>query len=116
YLRPLVIDPHRGLDDLEAGVLRAVSDRVFEDDPARAWRGARLVAQLGFQLDTATRALIAAAVPGMSAGHPAPERVSAELLRLFDAERAVEGVRVLEWTGLLEHTFPELAEGYDVEQ
>ena len=51
------IDPFGGADDLERGVLRAVSERSFADDPLRILRAARLAAQLGFGLDPATARL-----------------------------------------------------------
>ena len=45
------IDPTGGLADLERGVLRAVSERSFADDPLRILRAARLGAELGLELD-----------------------------------------------------------------
>src|SRR4051812_4455257 len=40
------IDPYSGLHDLDARVLRAVSDRSFAEDPLRLLRAPRLAAQL----------------------------------------------------------------------
>src|SRR5690606_12090026 len=75
-LRASLVDPHGGIDDLDAGILRAVSPAAFEDDPLRAWRGARFAAELRFALKPGTHDLIAAVVPRLPAHPPAPERVS----------------------------------------
>jgi tRNA nucleotidyltransferase (CCA-adding enzyme) len=48
-------------DDLDAGVLRVLHERSFEDDPTRLLRLARYAARLGFEPDPATGALAAAA-------------------------------------------------------
>ncbi|HET9185695.1 MAG TPA: hypothetical protein VFN82_06075, partial [Solirubrobacterales bacterium] len=40
------LDPHAGLADLEARLLREVGERSFLDDPLRLLRAARLAAQL----------------------------------------------------------------------
>jgi hypothetical protein len=77
------LDPFGGQADLEARVLRAVSPRVFEDDPLRLLRAVRLEDELGFRLASDTERLVrehAALV-----GRPAGERIVAELLRLGDA-------------------------------
>src|SRR6185295_16572364 len=69
------------LEDLEAGVLRVLHDRSFEDDPTRLWRIARYAARLGFGVDPHTAELARAAGPGAVSG----ERFGYEL-RLALAE------------------------------
>ena len=54
----VVIDYHGGLADLEAGVIRAVSEDAIRSDPLRALRAIRQAAQLGFALDPETEDLI----------------------------------------------------------
>ena len=44
-----LVDPFGGRADLEAGVLRLVSESVFDDDPLRLLRLARLAHELGFR-------------------------------------------------------------------
>src|SRR5262249_22611747 len=53
-----LIDPHGGLEDLRAGLLRVLHDRSFVDDPTRALRAARYAARFGFELEPETRRLL----------------------------------------------------------
>jgi poly(A) polymerase len=57
-----LFDPHGGRADLEAGVVRAVSETVFLDDPLRLLRAVRLEDELGFRMDPETEALLRASV------------------------------------------------------
>ncbi len=82
------------LDDLAAGVLRALHPRSFEDDATRLWRVARYGARLGFVPDAATAAL-AAAAPATTVSGP---RHGNELRRtLAEADRvgALEATQAL---------------------
>jgi hypothetical protein len=89
------IDPFGGLQDVEARVLRAVSDRVFRDDPLRLLRAVRLEGDLGARLDPQTEGIVRrdARLVGRAAG----ERILAELLRI-----SAEGYRRLGELQLLE--------------
>lgn len=87
-------DPHDGRADLEAGVLRAVSDTVFVDDPLRLLRSVRLEDELGLQMDERTEALVRASRDLVT--EPAGERILAELRRL-----SAPGYRRLDDLGLL---------------
>ncbi len=53
-----LLDPHGGLEDLRAGLLRVLHDRSFVDDPTRALRAARYAARFGFDLESATASLL----------------------------------------------------------
>jgi hypothetical protein len=88
-------DPFDGLRDLRQGVVRAVSDTVFEADPLRLLRAVRLEDELGFRMDERTEGLArgAAALVTRAAG----ERILGELRRLSAA-----GYRRLGALGLLE--------------
>ncbi|MFJ8040130.1 CCA tRNA nucleotidyltransferase [Kitasatospora sp. NPDC096147] len=102
------VDPHHGLDDLEARVLRtpATPEESFSDDPLRMLRAARFAAQLDF---TPAPEVVAAmtAMAGRIAIVSA-ERVQAELNKLLLAEHPVKGLRLLVDTGLAGHVLPEL--------
>ena len=89
------IDPHGGRADASARILRAVSDRVFVEDPLRLLRAVRLEDDLGFRLEPATEALVRRDA-GLCAS-PAGERILAELARL-----SADGYRRLAELGLLE--------------
>jgi tRNA nucleotidyltransferase (CCA-adding enzyme) len=94
------LDLHGGLDDLATGRLRAVGDpdARLAEDPLRALRAVRLVAERGFRPDEA----LAEALPrhaGAVAG-VATERVRSELVRILLAPHAAEGLRWLRRAGL----------------
>jgi tRNA nucleotidyltransferase/poly(A) polymerase len=97
--RPLaggdLLDPYRGLVDLEAGVVRAVAPTVFEVDPLRLLRAVRLEDELGFSLDRESERLVRKHAALVT--RPAGERILAELLRLSPA-----GFERLDALGLLE--------------
>src|SRR5919108_3452103 len=73
------VDPHGGRTDLESGIVRAVSDTVFSDDPLRLLRAVRFEDELGFRMDERTERLLLASVDLVS--RPAGERILAELRR-----------------------------------
>lgn len=92
-------DPCGGLADLHQGLLRAVSEANLLADPLRMLRGPRLAAELGFQLEAATAALI-----GQHHTHlpqVAPERVLAELDKLATCPGGEQGLRQACALGLL---------------
>ncbi|HEY5625987.1 MAG TPA: hypothetical protein VIT93_05825, partial [Dehalococcoidia bacterium] len=53
-----VIDPTGGLADLEARLVRATSEEALRDDSLRPLRGARIAAQLSFEIEASTREMI----------------------------------------------------------
>jgi tRNA nucleotidyltransferase (CCA-adding enzyme) len=53
-----LLDPHHGLDDLRAGLLRILHEGSFVDDPTRALRAARYAARFGFELEPETDRLL----------------------------------------------------------
>jgi hypothetical protein len=95
-------DPLGGVEDLEAGTIRAVSEGVFRTDPLRLLRAVRLEDELGFALDAAAEELVRRDADLVS--QPAGERILAELLRLSE-----RGYRRLEELGLLERLGGSLA-------
>jgi tRNA nucleotidyltransferase (CCA-adding enzyme) len=95
---PELIDPHRGREDLEAGLLRVLHARSFEDDPTRALRAARYTARFDFSLEPETAELLRQAdLSTVSA-----DRREAELLRVADETEAVRGFALLSQWGLIE--------------
>jgi poly(A) polymerase len=102
------VDPHGGLGDLDAQVLRTPSppEVSFGDDPLRMMRAARFVAQLAFvptpEVFAAMRDL-AASIEIVSA-----ERVRDELVKLLLAPHPRAGLELLTESGLAAHVLPEL--------
>ncbi len=101
-------DPHGGLADLAARVLRTPSapEVSFGDDPLRMMRAARFVAQLGFTVDPAALAAmreLAGSLEIVSA-----ERIRDELTKLVLADRPRAALGVLVGTGLADRILPEL--------
>lgn len=108
------IDPHGGLADLEAKVLRAVGDRSFRDDPLRLLRAARLAAQLDLEIDPATVELARSCA--LRAADPAGERQLAELRQLVGGPDPLRGLRLLDELGITPVVLPELETLRGVEQ
>jgi tRNA nucleotidyltransferase/poly(A) polymerase len=88
------MDPTGGRDDLALGVLRAVREEIFQDDPVRLLRAIRLEDELGFRLAPMTEELVRrdAALVTQRAG----ERILGELERL-----SARGFERLDELGLL---------------
>jgi len=92
-----LIDPHGGLTDLRAGVLRDLHERSFVDDPTRALRAARYAARLRLAPEPGTmERLRAADLETISA-----DRVEAELLRLASEPDPRPGFELLAEWGLV---------------
>ncbi len=100
------LDPFAGAADLAAGLLRAVSERSFADDPLRILRAARLAGGLGFDLDPETVRLARACAE--RAGEPAGERQLAELRLLVCGPRPLRGLELLDELGATAAVLPEL--------
>jgi poly(A) polymerase len=108
------LDPHRGLADLQAGILRAVSPRSFTDDPLRLLRAARLGAELGLEPEPDTVAL--ARSESSRAGEPAGERQFAELRRILAGPDPLRGLALMDELGVTAAVLPELEALRGVEQ
>lgn len=108
------IDPFGGLEDLHARRLRMVSPTAFERDPLRALRLPRLACELGFDADRETEAAAARSVAGLE--RVAPERVFTELKRIVVADRALDGLGLMDAIGATAVVLPELTELHGVEQ
>ena len=108
------IDPHGGLADLEARSLRLVSDGVFDDDPLRLLRLARIARELSFVIDG--HALELARERSALADRPSGERVYMEMRRLLAQDDPADSLRLLDRLGVLEVVLPEIAPTRGVEQ
>jgi tRNA nucleotidyltransferase/poly(A) polymerase len=99
------IDPYNGRGDLEAGLVRAVSEAAFRDDPLRTLRAVRLAAELGLRVEPRTGEWIrrdAGLIAAVSA-----ERVRDELSKTLAQPGAADNLRYLDELGLLGGILPE---------
>ena len=109
-----VLDPHGGRADLEARLVRMVSEQALEDDPLRTLRAVRLVTELDLELDADTAAAARRHARGID--RVAPERVFGELKRVVTADRARAGLELMDAHGLTDAVLPELTALRGVEQ
>ncbi|MFJ4785993.1 CCA tRNA nucleotidyltransferase [Streptomyces sp. NPDC088794] len=102
------IDPHGGLDDLAAGVLRTpgTPEASFSDDPLRMMRAARFAAQLDFEVAPE----VVAAMKDMAGRIDivSAERVRDELNKLILSPHPRKGLTLLVDSGIADHVLPEL--------
>jgi poly(A) polymerase len=102
------IDPHGGLDDIAARVLRTpgTPEDSFSDDPLRMMRAARFAAQLDFEVASE----VVAAMKDMAGRIDivSAERVRDELNKLILSSHPRKGLRLLVDTGLADRVLPEL--------
>ncbi|MET8455168.1 CCA tRNA nucleotidyltransferase [Streptomyces parvulus] len=102
------IDPHGGLDDLAARVLRTpgTPEESFSDDPLRMMRATRFAAQLDF----AVAPEVVAAMKDMAGRIDivSAERVRDELNKLFLSAHPRKGLTLLVESGLADRVLPEL--------
>ncbi len=109
-----IIDPFHGRYDLTNRIIRAINDKVFNEDPVRLLRAVRLAGELGFTIDQNTETLmkthsqLLTVVPG--------ERIREEFLRLLALRRAGEIIKYLDELKLLTAIFPELEESRGLSQ
>ncbi|MDR2253579.1 MAG: CCA tRNA nucleotidyltransferase [Bifidobacteriaceae bacterium] len=102
------VDPHHGLDDLAARLLRtpAPATQSFDDDPLRMMRAARFAAQLAFDVDESVVSAMAAMADRLQI--VSRERVQNELVKLILAPQPRRGLELMVYTGLADAVLPEL--------
>jgi tRNA nucleotidyltransferase (CCA-adding enzyme) len=114
----VLTDPFGGVADIEARVLRHVSE-AFVEDPVRVLRVARFAARfapLGFRVAAETMALMRQMVRDGEVDHLVPERVWAETRKALGEAQPSAFLRVLRECGALAVLFPEVDALYGVPQ
>ena len=109
-----IIDPYSGQRDLQLGVVRAVSETAFDDDPLRTLRAVRLAAEMQASIEQETVRLLCEAVPLIA--NVSAERVRDELSKILALPGALQNLRYLDEVGLLVVIIPELETLKGVEQ
>ncbi|MGL6021264.1 MAG: multifunctional CCA addition/repair protein [Gibbsiella quercinecans] len=105
-----LIDPYGGVQDLNARVLRHVSD-AFSEDPLRVLRVARFAARfahLGFTLAPETAALMRSMADGGELSALPAERVWKETEKALQSQSPQVYFQVLRACGALKVLFPEI--------
>lgn len=102
-----VVDPRGGLADLRGRRLRLAAPDSIARDPARALRGIRLEAELGFRLDAAAARAIRRGATGL--GRVAAERTGQEIVAILRLAGSASVLRRAERLGVLAAVIPEMA-------
>ncbi len=103
-------DPYHGVDDLNARILRHVSD-AFAEDPLRILRVARFAARFaaqGFQIAPETLSLMQSMTASGELNHLTAERVWAETEKALQSTSPHVYFEVLRQCGALALLFPEI--------
>jgi tRNA nucleotidyltransferase (CCA-adding enzyme) len=104
-----VRDPHGGVPDLQAGILRTVGDPAerFREDRLRVLRALRFAGRFGMRIEDATWRAAQDAAPELV--HLSAERVREELLKTLRQVRPPSvALRLYADSGALAHLYPEL--------
>ena len=111
-----ILDPYSGAQDIEARVLRHVTD-AFREDPVRILRVARFAARFtDFTVAPETMQLMREMVEHGEVDHLVPERVWQELARGLMEEQPSRMFEVLRDCGALAVLLPEVARLWGVPQ
>jgi len=101
-----LFDPLKGINDLEAGIIKITSSDSFLRDPLRLLRAFRLSSQLGLSIESETRQALKNSASLLT--RSAPERIHYEWLLLLSQISSFTSILGMEETGLLEILFPEM--------
>lgn len=110
-----IVDPFKGLEDLEKGIIRTPLDPdiTFSDDPLRMMRAIRFANQLNFSIELKTYEAIARNAERIRI--VSMERIIVELNKIVMCEVPSVGFKLLFNTGLLHHFFPEMVRLHGVQ-
>ncbi len=111
-----IVDPFGGMEDIKSKIIKAVGkpeDR-FNEDALRMMRAVRFAAQLGFDIEPATKLAIKNLANNLKAiSH---ERIRDELTKLIGSADPEKGIILMQELGLLKIVLPEVEEGVGVTQ
>ena len=110
-----LIDPHNGIADLHAGILRHVST-AFSEDPVRILRAARFAARFGFTIAPETLVLMRGMVANGEVDALVAERAWQELARGLMEKKPSRFFETLRNCGALARILPEVDALFGVPQ
>jgi tRNA nucleotidyltransferase (CCA-adding enzyme) len=102
----LLMDPLNGVADIEARVLRLVSNYGFLEEPSLLIRATRYLARLGWEFDPKTRTRYENAMGEGVIEHLSAEARSQELEQIGHEEDGLKVLRALEAEGWMNVLFP----------
>ena len=110
-----IVDLYGGIEDLENGVIRCVGnpDDRFDEDALRIMRAVRFAAQLGFDVDPATREAAAKHAPELT--QVSAERIETELTKLLISDHPEKVLDMYE-LGITSIVLPEFDRMMETEQ
>lgn len=109
-----VIDPLNGVEDLERGLLKVISDTSFKDDSSRTLRALTAISKHGLQPDEKTKEQMRKNAPYLK--NIAPEIVGAELEKMISGYHPHDAIKMGYDTGVLEHFLPEVHSTFGFDQ
>ncbi len=109
-----LIDLYYGEDDARRGIVRAITDKAFVEDPLRVLRAYVPVARYGFNTCPATRQLLMAAAPTIV--ELPNERIQMELDKIFEGIDVAKAIKFMVDDGVLDYIFPELMADWNYNQ
>lgn len=98
------VDVTGGVEDIKNGIIRAIKEENFTDDPLRILRAYRFMAVLGFGINEKTEGMILKHKELLQL--PAKERIHDEVMKLFGGKNASETLLKMLDDGILEIIFP----------
>ncbi|MDD5072513.1 MAG: CBS domain-containing protein [Candidatus Omnitrophica bacterium] len=90
-----LLDPFHGRIDLKEGVIRALHDLSFVDDPTRIFRGVRFEQRFDFRIEPHTESLIKKAVGLKMVDRTQKQRIREELIAILSEEKPLKAVKRL---------------------
>lgn len=110
-----IIDEFGGMEDLDEGIIRCVGspEERFSEDALRMMRAVRFSAQLGYEIEPATKAAIRKLAPNLI--HVSAERIQVELVKLVESMHP-DYLRVAYETGITRVVLPEFDLCMETEQ
>ena len=115
-IRSAVLDYVGGLNDLDAGIIRAIGrpEKRFEEDQLRLLRAVRFAARFGFEIGPATLAAMRKLAGRIHA--VSRERVRDELTKMLTEGHARRAFELLDQSDLLVQVLPEVSKMKGVAQ
>ena len=104
----VLLDPFNGRNDLKEGVIRALHDLSFVDDPTRIFRAVRFEQRFDFRIEPHTENLIKKAVGLKMVDRTQKQRIREEIIAILSEERPFKAVKRLSELNELRFIDPDL--------